>query len=465
MGAKCVSKNFLKSGKNEFRSIGIEKLSLHVQKKQTYTISSDNQNINIEGLNESFDKVCVFDSNEGENDKKNLSSSKLIAVGATQELSIKNSKNALKELQQFYDSKKSWLFGYVTYDLKNEIEQLSSENTDKLGFPILNFFSPRVVLQIENIFVSVFYDDEFVSEKEAKNIFDICFSSEKGKTGNELKTIKIQSKITKSEYLLSVEKLKEHIRKGDIYEINFCQEFFAENATINTTAIYKNLNNISSAPFSAYCKFGTNYLMCVSPERFLQKRSNRLISQPIKGTIRRSKMKEEDEQLKNELLNNKKERSENVMIVDLVRNDLSRIAKKGSVSVDELFGIYSFKQVHQMISTISCEINESITFTETLKALFPMGSMTGAPKIRAMQLIEKYESTKRGLYSGAVGYISPEGDFDFNVVIRSILYNSENNYLSFMVGSAITDKSEAEEEYNECLLKAKAMFEVLQNIN
>ena len=149
------------------------------------------------------------------------------------------------------------------------------------------------------------------------------------------------------------------------------------------------------------------------------------------------------------------------MIVDLVRNDLSRIAKKGSVQVDELFGIYSFKQVHQMISTVSCEIDSTVSFTEILKSMFPMGSMTGAPKVSAMKLIEQYESTKRGLYSGAVGYISPDGDFDFNVVIRSILYNSENKYLSFMVGSAITDKAQAEQEYDECLLKAKAMFEVL----
>lgn len=434
-------------------------------KKQTLKVLSNNQNINIEGLNEHFNRVCIFDSNENENDKKYLSSSKLIAVGATQEICIKDSQNALSDLQQFYNSKKGWIFGYLTYDLKNEIEQLSSENTDKLGFPLLQFFSPKVVLQIENDLVSIFYDDEFVSEKEAKNVFDLCFSENFGKTSRELKKIEIQSKITREEYIFSVEKLKEHIRKGDIYEINFCQEFFAENVSINTSDIYKNLNAISGAPFSAYCKFGKHYLMCASPERFLQKRSNKLISQPIKGTIKRSENNEKDEQLKKELLNDVKERSENIMIVDLVRNDLSRIAKTGSVNVDELMGIYSYKQVHQMISTICCDIEESVSFTDILKSMFPMGSMTGAPKISAMKLIEKYESTKRGLYSGAVGYISPEGDFDFNVVIRSILYNSENKYLSFMAGSAITDKAEAEQEYEECLLKAKAMFDTLRNTN
>ena len=465
MGKKLGSKNFFKSTNKDVRSIEFEKLSLHVLKRQTYTRSTMLQNINIDGLNERFDRVCVFDSNESENDKKHLSSSKLIAIGTTQEICIYSSQTCLSELQQFCNSNKGWLFGYLTYDLKNEIEQLHSGNTDKLDFPLLHFFSPKVVLQIENENISVIYDDKFVSESEVKEIYDFAFSINTETTNKNQKPLEIQSKITKEEYIHSVKKLQNHIRKGDIYEVNFCQEFFAENAKINTTEIYKKLNTLSGAPFAAYCKFGKHYIMCASPERFLQKRSNKLILQPIKGTIKRSKDKNTDEQLKKELLNNTKERSENVMIVDLVRNDLSRIAIKGSVRVDELFGIYSFKQVHQMISTISCEIDNKISFTEILKSTFPMGSMTGAPKISAMKLIEEYESTKRGLYSGAVGYISPEGDFDFNVVIRSILYNSESNYLSFMVGSAITDKAKAELEYEECLLKAKAMFEALATTN
>nr|MBA3971024.1 anthranilate synthase component I family protein [Bacteroidota bacterium] len=242
-----------------------------------------------------------------------------------------------------------------------------------------------------------------------------------------------------------------------------CQEFFAENVVIDTSSVYKKLNTISSAPFSAYCKFGSHYVLCASPERFLQKCGNTLISQPIKGTIKRAENPKEDEKLKIELRSNKKEQSENVMIVDLVRNDLSRIAQKGSVKVNELFGIYSFKQVHQMISTVSCELKEGLTFTDILKTTFPMGSMTGAPKVSAMKLIEQYETTKRGLYSGAIGYIRPNGDFDFNVVIRSILYNADKKALSFMAGSAITDKADAFQEYDECLLKAKAMFEVLSD--
>jgi para-aminobenzoate synthetase component 1 len=311
--------------------------------------------------------------------------------------------------------------------------------------------------------VSVFFDEATSSEAEATAIFKNCFQSQKINHSWSNSTVKIESRITKQEYIAAVKELQKHIRRGDIYEVNFCQEFYSENAVINTAEVYQNFNSISSAPFSAFCKFDNHYVLSSSPERFLQKRGNTLISQPIKGTRKRSGNSIEDNQLKYDLLNDTKERSENVMIVDIVRNDLSRIAKKGTVKVDELFGIYSFKQVHQMISTISCEVKESVSFSDIIRATFPMGSMTGAPKISAMKLIEQYESSKRGLYSGALGYISPDGDFDFSVVIRTILYNEEKKYLSFMVGSAITDKANAEQEYEECMLKAKAMFEVLQN--
>ena len=434
-------------------------------KKQEYILSSADLNINIEGLNDRFEQLCIFDSNESLNDKKYISSSVLIAIGATEELSINDPSNALVRLQQFYDSKKGWLFGYLTYDLKNATEILISSNGDNQEFPLLQFFAPQVVVEKRAESVSFYFDDEYISEKDAKDIVDFCFSTSAPQKEEKNEQINIQSKISKEEYINAVNKLKEHIYRGDIYEINFCQEFFAEKVVLKTPLIYKKLNQISGAPFSAYCKFQEHYLMCASPERFLKRKSDRLLSQPIKGTIRRSKDAEEDEELKKELYNNDKERSENVMIVDLVRNDLSRIAKKGSVEVEELFGIYTFKQVHHMISSISCELKETTTFTDIIRSMFPMGSMTGAPKISAMKLIEEHEKTKRGLYSGAVGYISPTGDFDFNVVIRSILYNEKNKCLSFITGSAITEKAEAEKEYEECLLKAKAMFEVLSSGN
>ena len=433
--------------------------------KLTYTISSANFNPNIEALSKHFDHICVFDSNPQANNNQYLKTAQLIAVGAVKELIVKTEENALDQLQQFINENKNWLFGYLSYDLKNEIENLHSKNDDGLLFPLLHFFVPKVVMQVEYNAICIYYDTTFITKDEAESIYKISVSGASSEEYLITEKITIQSKITRQQYIDSVNKLKQHICLGDIYEINFCQEFYTENATIDTVDVYKKLNAISEAPFTAYAKFVQHYLICASPERYIQKRGNKLISQPIKGTIKRSSIKSEDEQLKNELQNSNKERNENIMIVDLVRNDLSRIAKRGTVSVDELFGVYSFKQVHQLISTVACELKDHLSFTDIIKNTFPMGSMTGAPKVSAMQLIDQYENTKRGLYSGAIGYINPAGDFDFNVIIRSILYNADNHYLSFMVGSAITDKADAEMEYEECLLKAKALFEVLQTKN
>ncbi|WP_316933289.1 anthranilate synthase component I family protein [Pedobacter lusitanus] len=263
-------------------------------------------------------------------------------------------------------------------------------------------------------------------------------------------------------YLSKVNELREHIARGDIYEVNFCQEFFAENAAINPYEVYLNLNKLSPTPFSGFFKLHGKYILSASPERFLCKRGEQLISQPIKGTAKRSHNQIEDELIKTALKNNLKEQAENVMIVDLVRNDLTKSAIRGTVKVNELFGIYSFPQVHQMISTVSCRMNPELHPVEAIANTFPMGSMTGAPKVRAMELIEETECSRRGIYSGAFGYFDPEGDFDFNVVIRSILYNEEKKYLSFQVGGAITFASSAEAEYEECMLKASAMIKTLK---
>ena len=253
-----------------------------------------------------------------------------------------------------------------------------------------------------------------------------------------------------------------HIHRGDIYEANFCMEFYAKNADIVPFDTYQKLNSISEPPFAVFFRNYKQYLMSASPERYIRKEGDKIISQPIKGTARRSDNPVEDKAIQEELYNNEKERSENIMIVDLVRNDLSRTAIKGSVKVEELCGPYAFKQVHHLISTVVSELKTEFSPVDVIKTTFPMGSMTGAPKISAMQIIEKLEETKRGLYSGAVGYFTPESDFDFNVVIRSILYNEENKYISFSVGSAITSKAIPEMEYEECLLKARAMRFVLE---
>lgn len=355
----------------------------------------------------------------------------------------------------------AWQFGFISYDYKNQIEQLTSNNFDGVQFPEKHFFTPEILFKIKLNEAEILYQKEVYTSKDINEILTKIKSV--SIVEKEFEEIKVQSRITKNDYLDNVNRLKKHIQLGDIYEVNYCQEYFAENTLIQPIDIYFKLNKKSPTPFSCFVKCDDKYLISSSPERFIYKKGERIISQPIKGTIKRGVSKKEDESLKKQLFSDAKERSENIMIVDLVRNDLAKISKKGSVKVDELCGIYTFPQVHQMISTVSSEIRREVNFNNIIKATFPMGSMTGAPKVRAMELIEEYEKTKRGLYSGTVGYINKKGDFDFNVVIRSILYNKENNYLSFIVGGAITSQSEPEKEYEECLLKAKAMLEVLSN--
>lgn len=366
--------------------------------------------------------------------------------------------NAFEDLHQYQTHTKDWLFGYLSYDLKNDTEALKSKNFDGLEFPDLFFFQPKKLFFLKENQVEMQYlnlcDDEM--DDDFSEILNE--GSLKMEDGSE---IKIQQRISKEAYLQKVSKMLEYIHHGDIYEANFCMEFFAKDATINPIEIYQKLNAISQPPFAVYFKNNHQFLLSASPERYLKKEGTKIISQPIKGTARRVFDIELDEQSKAELAINPKERAENIMIVDLVRNDLSRTATKGSVEVEELCQIYTFKQVHQLISTVISQVENSTSPVEIIKTTFPMGSMTGAPKISAMKIIEELEETKRGLYSGAIGYFSPEGNFDFNVVIRSILYNSKNQYLSFSVGSAITSEATPEGEYEECLLKAKAMFEVL----
>lgn len=366
--------------------------------------------------------------------------------------------NAFEDLKQYQQTTRDWLFGYLSYDLKNNVEDLKSNNFDGLDFPDLYFFQPKKLFLLKDNHLEICYlnmcDDEI--EEDFSKINSLV-SSFKFQVSN----VEVQQKITKENYIGKVSRILEHINRGDIYEANFCMEFFAENAIINPLEKYLKLNEISKAPFSVFFKNNKHFLLSASPERYLKKEDENLISQPIKGTSKRFLDELEDENSKLELSQNPKERSENIMITDLVRNDLARTAQKGSVQVDELCKVYSFLQVHQMISTISSKLDENFSIIDALKTTFPMGSMTGAPKISAMQIIENLEETKRGLYSGSIGYFKPNNDFDFNVVIRSILYNQEENYVSFSVGSAITSLSIPEQEYEECLLKAKAMLEVL----
>ncbi len=368
--------------------------------------------------------------------------------------------DAFDKFKEYQSITNDWIFGYLTYDLKNDVEALQSNNHDGLEFPELYFFQPKKLFLIKGDTVELLYlkmvDDEFEKDLESIKTFNL---DNKVSENN----VKIKLRIHKDEYFEKVNTVLNHIHRGDIYEANFCQEFYAEDTTINPLETYKKLNTISKPPFATFLKLGDKYLLSASPERYIKKEGRKITSQPIKGTAKRSKDIKEDANLKRELALDEKERSENIMIVDLVRNDLSLTATKGSVKVEELCKVYTFDQVHQMISTVVSEIKENTHPIDVIKTTFPMGSMTGAPKISAMKIIETLEETKRGLYSGAVGYITPEGDFDFNVVIRTILYNASKQYVSYSVGGAITAKSEPLKEYEECLVKAKAMRQVLEN--
>ena len=362
--------------------------------------------------------------------------------------------DAFNSLRAFHLKHQDWLFGYLSYDLKNEVEELTSKNYDGIKAPLLSFFIPKYVLLLKGNLLEIYtYEPKEICEQFLVNQA-ISFEE-------PISSVSLQKRDTRDDYLRKIEKIRRHIQRGDIYEMNYCQEFFAKEVDLSPAAIFRQLNKYTTTPFSSFLKINHIYAMCASPERFIKKSGNQLLSQPIKGTRKRGVNKEKDIILVSQLKNSKKDISENVMITDLVRNDLSITAKRGCVRVAELCEVYTFKKIHQMITTITSEVNEGVQFSTILKSIFPMGSMTGAPKLKAMELIEEFESFKRGMFSGAIGYITPEADFDFNVVIRTILYNASTKYLSVGVGGAITSKSDAEEEYEECLVKVNPIFDVL----
>ena len=408
-----------------------------------------------------FKEVVWFDSNKHQDLYSRFDA--VLAVDAFTAIQT-DAEGAFDKLQEYQQITADWIFGYLSYDLKNDVEELSSNNFDGLDFPELFFFQPKKIFFLKGDILELSYlgmvDEEMEEDLEQllqkRNFAKESFSA-------ETRSVKLKPRISREDYLKKVERMQGHIHRGDIYEANFCQEFFAEDATIDAYQVFEDLNSVSHPPFATFLRNYDFYLLSASPERYLQKQGATLITQPIKGTARRDfSDTSRDAQLALELEQDAKERAENVMIVDLVRNDLSKTAKKGSVEVTELCKVYSYRQVHQMISTVKAELAAGISPVEALRSSFPMGSMTGAPKISAMKIIEELEETKRGLYSGAVGYFDPEGDFDFNVVIRSIIYNAQSKYVSVSVGGAITSRSVPQKEYEECLVKAAALLQVLE---
>ncbi|WP_411274401.1 anthranilate synthase component I family protein [Daejeonella sp.] len=416
-------------------------------------ITSDLDTFKVKALlwANTFKDVCYFDSNHHDDPYSVFDI--FIAAGASEKLTLAAG-NAFKQLEDFLKDHTGYIPGYLSYDLKNELESLESNNPDKLNFPDLYFFIPENTILIKG-------DEVQIHGTNPEGTWEII-SNYMIPIPTVSRPVNISSRFTRTEYEQTVTEIKGHIQRGDIYEINFCQEFYSDDAEIDPLNTFLRLNKISPTPFSSYLKLDQHYIISATPERFLSRKGQKLISQPIKGTSARNSDVQKDEEQKKNLQADEKELAENVMIVDLVRNDLTKSAKPGTVKVEELFGLYSFKQVHQLISTVVCERKEGLSNTQIIANTFPMGSMTGAPKISAMILAEHYERSKRGVYSGAVGYFGPNGDFDFNVIIRTLLYNNENKYLSFHTGGAITFDSDPALEYDESLLKAEAIIEVLR---
>lgn len=350
-------------------------------------------------------------------------------------------------LDQWLNKHPDWRMGYINYDLKNQIEpSLCRKEKNTLSSDLIYFFVPEIVFIAKNNQIEAHYfpgtDIPVYVRSSDKTLFP---------------SLNFSIQTDKDTYLQKISYLKGRIVAGDFYEINYCIEWQSDEPLDNAAAAYLGLQQSLQAPFSCYFQLDGIHLICNSPERFLKKSGCTLISQPIKGTSSRFAQADLDQQSR-ERLKNEKDLTENVMIVDLVRNDLSQVAEKGSVKVSELAETYTFPQVHQLISTIECRLAENVSFTDILKATFPMGSMTGAPKISAMNHAEETETMHRDIYSGTVGYITPEGDFDFNVVIRSLLHFSEKQKSYIRAGGAITIDSDPEAEWNECHLKAERLI-------
>jgi len=402
-----------------------------------------------------FSILCFFDSNGYSSSYAGYDC--LLAVGARAHIRGESG-DLLSGLQAFHDQHEDWMFGNLCYDYKNVLEpKLGSAQPQKHHFPLLNFFIPQTVCYINRertVLTIASYDNPcYVYEQ----ITDACVLE------GLLPELSFTSEQNKETYLRTINDLREHIAAGDCYEINYCNQGYCEAADIDPFLVFQSLNRLSPAPFAAFYRLQDEYMMCASPERYMRKDGTTLISQPIKGTAKRGADKHEDDELKKLLAESIKERAENVMIVDLVRNDIAKSCETGSVQVSELFGIYTYPQVHQMISTVTGVLKPTLSFTDAIRYSFPMGSMTGAPKYKVMELIERYEPSRRELFSGSVGYITPGGDFDFNVVIRSLFYNQVDRYLSYQTGGAITYDSVPEQEWEEMRLKAWALERIFRD--
>ncbi len=409
-----------------------------------------------------------------------------------------DARNTWDALQDYRDKYRDWMFGWLGYDLKNDIESLESKHSDPVALPDLFFFVPGTVLRIDRKSCKVHLvkgnpavlnqsigksetpnpepqhqsaskaPSKSETHLQSRNSFPIPTESHSyshqhkiGDTGSTInKTFRIgqpESGLGWQSYRDKVLQIKERIARGDTYEVNLTHQLQAPFSG-NSLDLFASMRKSGPVPFAVWMHYGDVEVCCSSPERFLQRQGTRIITQPIKGTSARGATPEEDRRIVKEILQKEKNRAENVMIVDLVRHDLGQVAQTGTVRTDSLLEVQTFSTVHQLVSTVSAELKPDTSSVDALKACFPMGSMTGAPKIRTMQIIEELENYRRGLYSGAIGYFTPEDNFDFNVVIRTAIIVYDRLY--YAIGGAVTADSDPREEWDESWLKAEALLSV-----
>ena len=354
---------------------------------------------------------------------------------------------------------KDWLFGHLIYELKDQLEPLSSRHTDHAGLPLQGWFIPRWVVEWvdDDTLLHVFPGDEVAGLSFVEELFS------DGAIAGPLSIGPWDRHTSRDRYLEQAALLLRHIHRGDIYEVNYCIMRTCLRIGWDPFAAFDQLAERTQAPFAGFYRNDRNFALCASPERFLAFDGTRVIGQPMKGTRPRSADPKDDERSRNELAHDEKERSENIMALDVMRHDLSRIAASRSVEVEELCAVRSFPQVHQMVSTVSAHIGEGRTPADVLRASFPMASMTGAPKFRAMQLIDRAEDQARGLYSGSLGFFAPDGTGDFNVVIRTILYDEATGLASLSTGSALTAACDPAKEWEGCELKARSIISAFEH--
>lgn len=402
--------------------------------------------------------ICCLDSNGNHQDPYGRYHF-VVGIGAVALLRVNQTGQAFDAWRIFVEEHQGeWCLSYLSYGLKDEVENLASNNAAMHSFPVLHSFVPEYLIALhrdgrwEICSKGPLTEAQLWEEWHATPLVEVAQPP-----------IVLQPRITKTQYLEAIAMVQQQICEGAVYELNFCQELYAEQVAINPIAAFERLNTIAATPFGAYYHHDQYHALCGSPERFLCQRGQQIIAQPIKGTRRRGQTPEEDARLRMALAASEKDRAENVMIVDLMRNDLTKVCQTGTIQVPELFGIYGFERVWQMISTITGTLRPDCTGLDALQTAFPIGSMTGAPKVSSLLLIEALEVVQRSLYAGAIGYIDPQGDLDFNVVIRSLLYDEKRGYASCQVGGAIVYDSDPEAEYEECWIKAQTVLEALGN--